>query len=884
MSLLIFSCFMCFLLLTKSTTATIYMELNQNCSMNNLVTLGGIGGVLDLSSRVGKEQKIAMELAVQDFYSSTCYNLPIHLKDLHGNFVHTASDVIKLVEEKQVQVILGVLTLEEASLVSGFNNGTTVISLPPTAISPRLSPAEPPHLIQMSHDIRIHVRCIAALVGHFKWRKLTTIYEQRNAFSTETDLMITELSESLQNVESTIEHHFTFPPVSSLKNSAAFISNELLKLKSLNNRVFVILKSSLEFAILLFERANQMGMMGKGYVWIISDDLSSQLDSIGQPVISNMQGVIGFKSNFVDTSDSFEEFKHRFRKKYISEYPEEEHFNPSINALRAYDATWMIANAMATAEGMKGSKILFENILSSNFNGLSGKISFNNGKLEEPPTFRVMNVIGKSYREIATWSPEFGFSVNFNEEKGRDMRIGNGLVGELGSVYWPGGEQTVPEGWFLGNKEKPMKIGVPARGAFNQFVNVRYDQNQNETNVAGFSIEVFEAVVKQLSYNFSYVFVPYYGSYDDMVADVYNKRLDAAVGDTEIMADRYKIAGFSQPYMESGLVMVVTVKPDSTKESFMFLRAFTMKMWLLMAVMSLYTGFVVWLTENVESNPDFESSSVSHHVGKMLWFSVTVLSFAQRESIRSNLSRFVLATWLFVIVVVTVCFTASLTSIITVQRIQPSLVSIEYLQRTNAAVGCNGNSFIVQYLINVLHFKPENIKKINSIRDYPEAFEKGEIRAAYFVAPHAKVFLAIYCQGYTTAGPSYKLGGFGFAILKVTESGKILELEKHMLSASNCNSSSIDISSGDTSLGPEAFSGLLIISGCISAVALLISVARLLTTSPLILSFTQGILLRRRIGRWTSSFLSRSDTTEESASSERAQDSMGIELAAWNQT
>lgn len=257
-----------------------------------------------------------------------------------------------------------------------------------------------------------------------------------------------------------------------------------------------------------------------------------------------------------------------------------------------------------------------------------------------------------------------------------------------------------------------------------------------------------------------------------------------------------------------------------------------------------------------------------------------------------------LATWLFVIVVVTVCFTASLTSIITVQRIQPSLVSIEYLQRTNAAVGCNGNSFIVQYLINVLHFKPENIKKINSIRDYPEAFEKGEIRAAYFVAPHAKVFLAIYCQGYTTAGPSYKLGGFGFvfrkgsplvndiseAILKVTESGKILELEKHMLSASNCNSSSIDISSGDTSLGPEAFSGLLIISGCISAVALLISVARLLTTSPLILSFTQGILLRRRIGRWTSSFLSRSDTTEESASSERAQDSMGIELAAWNQT
>ncbi|XP_074354304.1 glutamate receptor 2.7-like [Apium graveolens] len=898
---------MCFLLLTKSTTGvTSNMKVDHNCSMNNHLILGGIGGVLDLSSRVGKDQKIAMELAVQDFYISTCYNLPIYLSDLRGNSGHTASQVMKLVEEKQVQAIMGILTLEEASLVSGFNNGTTVISLAPTAISP-LQSAVPPLFIHMSHDIRIHVKCIAALVGHFRWRKLTTIYEQRNTFSTETDFMITELSESLQYVDSTIEHHYTFPPISSLDNPTTFISNELVKLKSLNNRVFVILKSSLQFATLLFERANQMGMMGNGYVWIISDDISSLLDSIGQPVISNMQGVIGFKSNFVDTGDSFEAFKLRFRVKYISEYPEEEHLNPSINALRAYDATWMIAKAMSTSEGRNKSKILFENILSSNFIGLSGKISFNNGNLKESPTFQVMNVIGKSYREIAIWSPEFGFSVNSKEGEGRKMRIGNELAGELGSVYWPGGAQSVPRGWRLGNKEKPMKIGVPARGAFNQFVNVRYDQNHNEMNVAGFSIEVFEAAVRQLAYNFSYVFVPYYGSYDEMVADVYNQSLDAAVGDTEIMADRYKIAEFSQPYMESGLVMVVTVRPDSTNESFMFLRAFTMKMWLLMAVMSLYTGFVVWLTENVESNPDFESSSVYHHVGKMLWFSVTVLSFAQRESIKSNLSRFVLATWLFVVVVVTVCFTASLTSIITVQRIQASPVSIEYLQRTNAAVGCNGNSFIVQYLINVLDFKAENIKKINSIKDYPEAFEKGEIQAAYFVAPHAKVFLAKYCQGYTTAGPSYKLGGFGFvfrkgsplvndiseAILKVSESGKILELEKHMLSFSNCNSSSIGISSGDTSLGPEPFSGLLIISGCISAAAFLISIARLLTMRPLILRFALGTLLRRRVGRWTSSILSRrSDTTFTSQSSERAdnttpemqQNSIAIELAASNQT
>lgn len=99
---------MCFLLLTKSTTATSNMKVDHNCSMNNLVILGGIGGVLDLSSRVGKEQKIAMELAVQDFYSLTCYNLPIHLKDLCGNSGHTAShgNVTSLNMHIQTSIVL----------------------------------------------------------------------------------------------------------------------------------------------------------------------------------------------------------------------------------------------------------------------------------------------------------------------------------------------------------------------------------------------------------------------------------------------------------------------------------------------------------------------------------------------------------------------------------------------------------------------------------------------------------------------------------------------------------------------------------------------------------------------------------------------------------
>ena len=139
-----------------------------------------------------------------------------------------------------------------------------------------------------------------------------------------------------------------------------------------------------------------------------------------------------------------------------------------------------------------------------------------------------------------------------------------------------------------------------------------------------------------------------------------------------------------------------------------------------------------------------------------------IIKFSHAEPLKCNMARLVLAPWLLVILVTMACFTASLTSMLTVSQITPSVPDIETLQRTNAPVGCNGYSFIVRYLVNTLNFKPENIKNISSVDDYPIRFAKGDIAAAFFVAPHAEVFLAKYCNGFIRAGPIYKLGGFGF--------------------------------------------------------------------------------------------------------------------------
>ncbi|XP_015884279.2 glutamate receptor 3.1-like [Ziziphus jujuba] len=203
----------------------------------------------------------------------------------------------------------------------------------------------------------------------------------------------------------------------------------------------------------------------------------------------------------------------------------------------------------------------------------------------------------------------------------------------------------------------------------------------------------------------------------------------------------------------------------------------------------------------------------------------------------------------------------------TVSHVKPSVLDIDTLHRKNANVGCDGNSFIVKHLVNVMDFKPHNIKNISSIEDYPQAFEKGHISAAFFVEPHAKVFLAKYCKGYIKTGHFLKLGGFGFvfpkgsalaidiskAVLEVTESGQVEHLEEVMLHSCNC---STPINSDGDSIGPEPFSSLFKISGGIAAFAFLITIMQLADKNLDKSSFLSTFLLSRGFWRWAYTYLS----------------------------
>lgn len=431
------------------------------------------------------------------------------------------------------EVVIATGTWPEVVTVAGIGSKEMfpVLSLATTS-PPTLSPR--PFLVPMSYPASGNVRCLAEVVKSYNWRRVIVIYEDDDYGSIAAIASL--LSNALNVVGSDVIDHIAFPPVDTLSNPRASVQKQLKRTRRHLSKVYIILRSSPSLAVHLFEEAKALGMMEKGHVWIANDDITTLLDSTFAPsfVSSNMQGVVGIMTYFTEASNPYQVFYAEFQRRFKADYGSKG--DPGKFAVRAYDAVHAIAHAAVETKTRRSNTLLEEGILSSNFIGLSGLIRFrSDGGLPEGKgysAFRVVNVGGKSYRELGFWLEGFGFY----KEEGEMVRRGQ-QVDALSPVYWPGGPERVPSGWGK------LRIGVPARTAFDQFVLVEYE-GKRVKQVTGFCIDVFKETLKNLKYDIEYDFFPFDGTIDELVNKIPSKVWNALLlmpfyffQDTRVLGD-----------------------------------------------------------------------------------------------------------------------------------------------------------------------------------------------------------------------------------------------------------------------------------------------------------------------------------------------------------
>ncbi|XP_027348334.1 glutamate receptor 2.7-like [Abrus precatorius] len=816
-----------------------------------------IGAIIDVNSRIGKEQRVAMNIAAQNYNNTfKSYKLALYFQEPNKEPVRPTSLAEEMIKTRKVQVIIGMHTWIEAASVAELGRQTQVpvISFAAPTITPPLMPIRWPFLVSMVNNSNAYVKCVADLVHAYSWQRVVVIYED-DANGGDYG-MLALLSEALQDVGSMIEYRLTLPSPSYLPNPTEFIREELFKLiKNTQSRVFIVLQSSLEMIIHLFREASQIGLVDRESAWIFPESIANLMDSINKSSISYMEGALGIKTYYSENSREYQNFEAQFRQSFQAKYPKEDNRNPGFYALQAYDSIKIVARAidrMASGNG-SGRKTLLKEILSSNFHGLSGQILFEAGQLLQNPTLRIVNVDKKSYRELDFWTLERGFIASLPTLQASNSASRNtGILS--GVVIWPGKSLKVPKGWNLPTKQNPMKIGVPGRTSFSKFVKIDYDEHVNQYKYSGFCIEIFEKVLGLLEYDLPYEYHPINGTYPDLVQLVYNKTYEAVVGDITILAERLQYVDFTVPYAESGLSMIV--KEKSKESAWMFMMPFTWQMWGATGAILFYTMLIVWYLER-EPNPEFHGNWKSQ-ISIALTFTFSSLFFAHSEyqsppnycnnfnrgeKMYSNLTRVVMISWLFLVLILNSSYTASLSSMLTVQRLQPNTTDIECLKKNNMKIGCDGDSFVWTYLEQVEKFKPENIVNIKSEYSYDDAFRNNSIAAAILELPYEKVYISQYCKGYSASTPTITFGGLGFmfqkgspltrdvskAILQLLEQGELKRLEEKWLNPAGACYNSTSENTERLKLG--SFWVLYVISGATSTVCFLISTIQSIKSS-----------------------------------------------------
>ncbi|KAI4356978.1 hypothetical protein L6164_000954 [Bauhinia variegata] len=284
--------------------------------------------------------------------------------------------------------------------------------------------------------------------------------------------------------------------------------------------------------------------MREGYAWIVTEGLSSLLEPMEPEVINSMQGVLGVRPRVPNTTRVED-----FRKRWNSST------EVTLFGLWAYDTVWALAMAVEKAgltnstsqkkndtnnstgildfAGVRISETgprLLNEILATKFRGLSENFSLVNGTLE-PSKLEIFNVREQKEYIIGYWPKEENFL---------DAKL------KLQDPKWPGNA-----------KEKPTKlrIGIPVRQNINEF-----------SKVENFSFDIFEEVVKNLTFPLFYEFLPFGGTYDELLMQIQNKEFDAIVGDITIVANRSNDIDFTLPFFESSVAMVVLTKHDERND------------------------------------------------------------------------------------------------------------------------------------------------------------------------------------------------------------------------------------------------------------------------------------------------------------------------------
>jgi ABC-type amino acid transport substrate-binding protein len=310
---------------------------------------------------------------------------------------------------------------------------------------------------------------------------------------------------------------------------------------------------------------------------------------------------------------------------------------------------------------------------------------------------------------------------------------------------------------------------------------------QNQGEFGGFAIDLWKQIAADLNLQFNYI--PF-TKISDLLKATSDKKIDVAVGNISITGERLNSVDFTQPYLQGGMQIMVDEKREASWSRLWnglrdsgHLRIFGIGIVLIFVCTLLLTlGERKW---NTEFPKDWASglSESFYHV-----MSISMTGKSSHKPLPGPFGKILAGIWLAFGVAVVAYITSSVTSVMTVNRLQGIINGPQDLPGHH--VGTVGGTIAHQYckdqnLETTLYASlPEAVKAL--VRHDIDAIIGDAMTLQWYDNAHPELPI-------TEVGPIFMKKGYGLALpigsplrhdinrslLKQEESGFLETLRKH---------------------------------------------------------------------------------------------------------
>lgn len=327
--------------------------------------------------------------------------------------------------------------------------------------------------------------------------------------------------------------------------------------------------------------------------------------------------------------------------------------------------TWLYGNS------------LLNYMKSMDFEGLSGRIRFENGKRRDF-TLDITELTQQGLKKSGYWNSKEGvvITTTYKEKQKADLdKLANKTL-RVVTVY-----------------EEP-------------YLMLRSEPDEKGRMHEGFMIDLLDLIAKKLKFDYVVYEVPdrKYGAevepgkWNGMVGELMHrdseKRADLAAAGMTITYKREEVVDFTKPFLNLGITIIYKKPIKTPPELFSFLSPLSIDVWVYMLAAYLCVSFMLFVIarfspyEWTNPHPCNEDSDVVENqftILNSLWFTIgSLMQQGSDVAPRTTSTRIIASIWYLFTLILVSSYTANLAAFLTVERMDTPIENVDDLSQQTA--------------------------------------------------------------------------------------------------------------------------------------------------------------------------------------------------------